>query len=86
MPLRKFRSVDEMPNAAFRPPLDPDNLRLAFRLSATALRLAPRRFPAGVHKYRSVMEAWQRREAWERQEPSDAARSDPASAEPRARD
>lgn len=67
MPVRKFRSVQQMPPAAlFREPLDPANLQLACELSSTALRLAPRRFPPGVHRYRSITEASERREAWER--------------------
>ena len=65
MPVRKFKGVDQMPEAAFRPPLDPRNLRLACELSALAVRMAPRRFPPGVHRYRSVAEASERRERWE---------------------
>jgi len=66
MPLRKFRSVEDMPGADWRTPLDPDNLRIAFNLSATTVRLAGRRFPPGVYRYRSITEAWERRQAWER--------------------
>ena len=66
MPVRKYRSVEDMPSAAFRTPLDPVNLRLACEVSTTALRFAPRRFPPGVHRYRSIAEAAERREAWER--------------------
>jgi hypothetical protein len=66
MPVRKYRSVEEMPSAAFRERLDPENLRIAFELSATALRLAPRTCVPGVYRFRSVDEAWQRRRAWER--------------------
>jgi hypothetical protein len=32
MPVRKFRSVEEMPGPPALPPLDPDNLRLALSL------------------------------------------------------
>lgn len=66
MPVRKYRSVEEMPQAAFGTPLDPDNLRLACALSATAVRLAPRRMPAGVHRYRSLEAAASARESIER--------------------
>ena len=66
MPVRKYRSVEEMPQAALRPPLDPRNLALACELSAVAVRLAPRRFPPGVHRYRSVAAAGEQRELWER--------------------
>jgi hypothetical protein len=65
VPLRKFHSVDEMPPAPWREPLDPRNLRLACDLSALATRLRPRRFPPGLHRYRSVEEATRCRERWE---------------------
>ena len=66
MPVRKYRSVEEMPQAALRPPLDPANLRLACDLSEMASRLAPRRFPPGVHRYRSIAMANAQRAVWER--------------------
>ena len=66
MPVRKFRSVAEMPPAALCAPLDPANIALACRLSDLAARLHPRRFPAGVHRYRSVEAASLVRETWER--------------------
>ena len=66
MPVRKYRSVEEMPSPAPLTPLDPANLEIVCELSATAIRLAPRRFPAGVHRYRSIAEARERRDAWER--------------------
>lgn len=65
MPLRKYRSVEEMPAPAWCDPLDPANLRRAGDVSALAARLHPRRFPAGLHKYRSIEEASEAREAWE---------------------
>jgi hypothetical protein len=66
MPVRKYRSVEEMPEAIVGRPLDPQNLRRACELSAAATRLAPRRFPPGVHRYRSLDQAWEQRELWER--------------------
>jgi hypothetical protein len=69
MSLRKYRSVEDMPSVGWRTPMDPDNLRMAFDLSATAVRLAGRRFPPGVYRYRSVAEAWERRLTWERTAP-----------------
>lgn len=66
MPVRKYRSVEDMPQAALRTPLDPQNLELACELSRVAARLAPRRFPSGVHRYRSVAAAREQRELWER--------------------
>lgn len=66
MPVRKYRSVADMPDATWRPALDPRNLTLAFELSALAARLAPARFPSGVYRYRSLEEASEARERWER--------------------
>ncbi len=66
MTVRKYRSVDDMPVAAWREPRDPRNLEIACELSLVALRLAPRRFPPGVHRSRSVDDAREQRDAWER--------------------
>ena len=66
MPVRKFRSIADMPEASWRTPLDPANLKLACDLSRTAAKLAPRRFPPGLHRYRSVEAAAIQREEWER--------------------
>ena len=66
MPVRKFRSVEDMPPAAFCAPLDPANIALACRLSDLAAGLDPRRFRQGVHRYRSVEAASLARETWER--------------------
>jgi hypothetical protein len=53
MPVRKFRSVAEMPGVQWRTPLDPDNLRLACSLSQLAHWLHP-------------MKAWQAHKEWVR--------------------
>ncbi|MBA3638436.1 MAG: hypothetical protein M3541_04590 [Acidobacteriota bacterium] len=66
MPIRRYRSVADMPDAAWRRPLDPRNLELACDLSTAAMRLAPRRFPPGVHRYRTIDAARARRADWER--------------------
>ena len=66
MPVFKYRSIEEVPEPALGTPLDPRNLRLACELSVVAARLAPRRFPPGVHRYRSVAAASEKRESWER--------------------
>jgi hypothetical protein len=55
-----------MPPATLLEPLDPANVALACRLSDLAARLHPRRFPAGVHRYRSIEAARLARDAWER--------------------
>jgi hypothetical protein len=65
MPVRKFRSVEEMPGPPALTPLDPDNLRSALSLMEVAYRLFPWSFPPGVHKFRSVEEADSHRQEWE---------------------
>ena len=65
MPVRKFRSAEAIPPPPPRPPLDPENLKLACDLSAFAVGLRPRRFPPGLHRYRSIEEAELHRERWE---------------------
>jgi hypothetical protein len=57
MPVRKYHSIEEMEPPAPRRPLDPENLRLALALAATAYGLRPWRFKPGVHKFRSAEEA-----------------------------
>jgi len=64
MPVRKFRSVADMPPPPPLLPLDPQNLKLACELSTTASRLRPLRFPAGVHKHHSLDEALRLRRSW----------------------
>lgn len=78
MPVRKFRSVDAMPAAAPCAPLDPANIALACRLSDLAGGLRPRRFPRGVHRYRSVEAASRAREAWERDSAADPTIGEPS--------
>lgn len=63
MGVRKFRSVEEMPGPSRRPPLDPENLRLALGLASLAHGLYPLWTQAGVRKFRSWDEALQSRTA-----------------------
>ena len=63
MPVRKFRSVADMPQSTL-PPLDPRNLKLACELSAVATRMRPLRVPAGVYKHRSLEDAQHLRRVW----------------------
>ena len=63
--LRRFRSVEQMTEPYTHRPRDPDNLRLALQLSELCARLRPARFPAGLHKHRSVEEAARQRARWE---------------------
>ena len=56
MSIRKMRDISEA-TAPRAEPLDPENLRVAFELSITALRLHPRDRVRGVHRCRSIHEA-----------------------------
>ncbi|OFW27255.1 MAG: hypothetical protein A3H97_12965 [Acidobacteria bacterium RIFCSPLOWO2_02_FULL_65_29] len=56
MPVRKFRSVEEMNQPTWRQPADPQLYRAIAFVWELALRTNPRRFPPGVHKYRSIDE------------------------------
>lgn len=56
MPIRKFRSVEEMVPLPDRPPFDPENLRLVIAWSHAAIALHPTTRTPGVHKYRSYEE------------------------------
>ncbi len=62
MGVRKFRSVADMPGPPPRPPLDAENLRLAFGLMEFTERLHPSRRRPGVRKFRSHDEAHRLRE------------------------
>jgi hypothetical protein len=75
MPVRKFHSVEEMDPPAPRRPLDPENLRLALALAATAYGLRPWRFKPGVHKFRSVEDASKARQT---AEATDSSRAVPS--------
>ncbi len=66
MPVRKYRSIEEMPDAAAAPPMRVENLRGALDLSELARGLRPWRLPSGVRKFRSVAEAHAWRDEWER--------------------
>lgn len=65
MPVKKYRSVEEMPGPPALPPLDPNNLKAALSLMEVAYRMSPWRFEPGVHKFRSIEEANRRRAEWE---------------------
>ena len=68
MPVRKYRSVADMPGARPLPRLDPENLRIACELTELAFQLHPWKFEPGVRKFRSQSEADQHRQEWEKQQ------------------
>src|SRR3954447_2064551 len=68
MPIRKYRSVTDMPGVRPLRPLDPDNLRIACELTELSFALHPWRFEPGVRKFRSLAEANQHRQEWEKKQ------------------
>ncbi len=65
MPVRKFRSVEQMPGSRPSRPLDPENLRIACELTELAYALHPWHFEPGVRKFASIEEASRHRREWE---------------------
>jgi hypothetical protein len=62
MPVRKFRSVEEMPPVEWCEIVDEDCFRRIARLWARSSALSARVYPRGVFKFRSLGEAQQARE------------------------
>ena len=56
MPVYKYRSIEEMDAHTWRSPGDPELYRAIRFTWELARRTNPRRFPPGVHKYRSIDE------------------------------
>lgn len=56
MPVRKFRTVEDMERPRWRNPGDPSLYRAMARLWDFGRRTAGRRFPPGVYRHRSVLE------------------------------
>ena len=67
MPLRKFRSVEEMEAGPWLPPGDPRLARAIRGVWAFGTRTLRPSFPPGLHRYRSVEEAEAAAERWERE-------------------
>ncbi len=68
MPVRKFRSVTDMPGVQPLRRLDPKNLRVACELTELAFALHPWKFEPGIRKFHSLEEANRHRQAWEKQQ------------------
>ena len=56
MPVRKFRSVQDMERPLWREPGDPLLYRTMARLWEFGRRTGGRRFPPGVYRHRSIEE------------------------------
>lgn len=65
MPIRKFRDVSEMEGNTWLEPGSPELFRAIRRMWDFAAKTAPKRFPPGVYKHRSIEEAQKLREKWE---------------------
>lgn len=65
MPVRKFRSVEEMNQPIWITPGDPLLYRTMKAVWDLARRTNPRHFPPGVHKYHSIEEMTRARDEWE---------------------
>ncbi len=67
MPVRKFRSVQAMNQPVWRTPGDPALFRAIEVLWTAGMRTQGRRFPPGVHKYRSVEELDAQVQRWQQE-------------------
>lgn len=68
MPVRRFRSVEEMSAPRWRQPGDPSLYRAIAAVWDFGRRTNPRRFPPGVHRYASVEALERQAETWRRTE------------------
>jgi hypothetical protein len=64
MPVRRFRSIEEMKTPRWREPGDPDLVRALAALWELARRTGTRRFPPGVHRYESIDAMHEAQERW----------------------
>jgi len=67
MPLRKFRSVEEMEAGPWLPAGEPKLARAIRGVWAFGTRTLRPRFPPGLHRHRSIEEAQAVCEVWERE-------------------
>lgn len=65
MPVRRFRTVEELNQPIWRQPGDPALFRAIAALWAEGHRTFARRFPPGVHRYRSIEELNAATERWQ---------------------
>ena len=64
MPVRKFRTVEEMERPGCRQPGDPDLYRAIRHVWDFGRRSGRRRFPPGVYKHRSIGQLNAQSEQW----------------------
>lgn len=63
MPIKRYRSIEEVPAPERRDPSDPEFLERLFAFLSSPPRRLPPLFEPGIYKYRSVEEANEAREA-----------------------
>lgn len=71
MPVRKFRSMEEMKQRVWREPGDPVLYRSMRFILDVGRRTRQRRFPPGVHKHRSIEALNAQTELWNAAPPTE---------------
>lgn len=64
MPVRKFRTLQDMEDSLWREP-GPELWRAIDAVWSFAAETCPRRFPPGVYRHRTLEEAQRQRDLWE---------------------
>lgn len=65
MPVRRFRSLEEMEDSLWREPGDPALWPAIARVWSFAAQTCPRHFPPGVYRHRTIEDAQRQRDVWE---------------------
>jgi hypothetical protein len=66
MPVRKYRSIADMPDETWRQPGDPTLYRAIRQVWDFGRRTSRRHYPPGVYRYRSIQEMDAAQREWER--------------------
>ena len=64
MPVRRFRSIEDMEQPLWRRPGDPELYRAIAALWRTGQRTTSHRFPPGVYRHRSIQDLNDQTERW----------------------
>jgi hypothetical protein len=70
MPVRKFRTVEDMERAKWRDPGDPELIRAIAAVWEFGRRSRRRRFPPGVYRHPSIVELNAQTERWRNEQGS----------------